>query len=437
MSHARLGPSNHRWPLCAGSIREEAQYEDVAGDAAIDGTGSHLLLELCIEGGCLAADYIGKVIGVDDSDKPEGWMVDSERAARVQICLDYITRRIGELSEQFTDAQIKVEAERKADVGGLFGRTDWWGTCDITISVFDSNSAGLLFLEVCDYKDGRGWVSEKDNSQLQSYLAGQMRPYIGSGPALVKPFRTQNIGGTRMSIVQPKTSTPIRYQDESASAVMDKVEVLAFAAFATDKEDAPLTAGKHCQWCKANPKQGGHCTAAAEQSLEVVKSMSNDLQVEGSLFETIGGMVADVNALTNDQLGQLADAKDALVAAFEKVDEEIQKRIETGQQVSGYGMLPSRSSYVWNADVKDIEKALKSRRLKLKDIYPPKLISVAQMKKLPNDVLSPEQKKRLEKEFVAEKVGKLTLKKIARKEKETSEEIFADVPKIETTVSFF
>ena len=436
--HARLGPSNHRWPHCAGSVREEAKYPDVSNPAAIDGTGSHLLLEMCINEDRAAASFIGELIGVGDRDKPEGWSVDAERADRVQMCLNYIERRKEELTEQFPDAHIKVSAESKADVGGLFGRTDWNGTCDITISVFNSEIAGLLFLEVVDYKDGRGWVAEKDNSQLQSYLAGQMRPYIGSGPELVRPFKTEKIGGTRMTIVQPKTSTPIRYQDSSAADVMKKVEILAVAANETDKEDAPLTAGKHCQWCKANPKRGGHCTAAAEQGLEVVKSMSNDLVIEngGSLFEVMSQMVKDTSSLTNEQLAQFADAKDPMVAAFVKVEEEIQARLEVGQQVSGYAMLPSNSSYVWNSDAKEIEKALKGRRLKLADIYPPKLISPAQMKKLPASKLTPAQKERLAKDLISEKIGKLVLRKVARKEKESAEQLFAGVQKPLEEISF-
>lgn len=427
--HARLGCSNHRWPHCAGSVREEAKYPDTSGEAAIDGTGSHLLLELCIENGRNAASYIGEVIGVGDIDKPQGWKVDEERAARVQMCLDYLERRTQELSEQFPNAHIKIEAERKVNPGALYNRTDWWGTCDITILVFETGVPGLLFLEVVDFKDGRGWVNQENNSQLLSYLAGQMRPYIGTGPELVSPFRTENVGSTRMTIVQPKTTPPIRYQDADPADVMKRVDQLAVAAYATDKPDAPLTPGKHCEWCKANPKRGGDCTAAAEQSLEVVKSMSQDLQLQNgeSLFEVLTKMVTDVKSLTNEQLAQFADAKDPMVRAFEKIEEEIQHRLEYGQKVEGFEMAPGNSSYVWNSDQETIVKALKARRLKMEDIFPPKLISPAQMKKLPASKLTPEQKKRLEKEFISEKIGPLKLKKVARREKLDAATMFADV----------
>jgi hypothetical protein len=413
VSHARLGASNHRWPHCAGSIREESQYQDVAGDAAIDGTGSHLLLELCVEQDKDAMDFDGVVIGVNHIDKPNGWTVHPDRCKRVQMCLDYIDRRVKELEVQFPGSLVEVLAEARVDPGALFGRTDWWGTCDITLIV--TLDQKVVFIETCDYKDGRGYVSEKDNSQLQSYLAGQLRPHIGSGPRLVRPFKTEGIS-CRMSIVQPRTTPPVRYQDTSAKSLMDQVSLLNLAAAKTDKDDAPLTPGKHCQWCKANKKRGGHCTAGVEESLKVVNEM--ELSIGNEL------LAADVTALDNDQLVKLADAKDAILAAFEAVEGELEKRITTGQSIAGYAMVNGRSSYVWNEEEEKIVKALKGRRLKLDEIYPKKLISVAAMKKL--DKLTEDQKKRMVKDFVSQKVGELTLKKVAVEEK--TESMFADIP---------
>ena len=61
--HARLSPSNHRWPHCAGSVREESNYPDIAGEAAIDGTGSHILLELSLINNVKASHYDKLIIG--------------------------------------------------------------------------------------------------------------------------------------------------------------------------------------------------------------------------------------------------------------------------------------------------------------------------------------------------------------------------------------
>ena len=138
--HARLGPSNHRWPHCPGSVREEAKYPDIPGEAAIDGTGSHLLLELSLENNEPASFFLCTLIGVNSEDKPEGWMVNQDRIDRVQMCLDYVTRRCSELEAEYPGCDISVETESKSDPGALFGRDDWNGTVDITIKVIDNDS---------------------------------------------------------------------------------------------------------------------------------------------------------------------------------------------------------------------------------------------------------------------------------------------------------
>lgn len=414
MSHARLGCSNHRWPACPGSIREEADYPDTSGPAAIDGTGTHILVEDCVNTGKQAADFIGEQIGVGHPDKPQGWTVDSERAERVQMCLDYLARRKFELSLQFPDGKLVVETESKADPGGMFGRDDWWGTVDLTLMVLNP-SGGLHFLEIIDYKDGRGWVNEKDNTQLLSYCGGKMRPYVGSGPELVRPFRTERIGGCRMAIVQPKTSPAVRYWDATSLQVMDALIEIAESASKTDDPDAPLVPGKHCQWCKANPKRGGLCTA-------LIKEVS--MGTELSNFEFIEKAVADPKALDSDKLAQLMAAKAPLMTAFDKIEAELHERLELGEEISGFALKPGRGSSVWNDSEEEIVKKLKGKRLVQDDYYPKKLASPAQI--LSNDKLSETQKRKLEEELVTFKAGKLKVTKVAEKEK-SADMMFAQV----------
>lgn len=459
--HARLGPSNKRWPHCAGSVREEERYPDIAGEAAIDGTGSHLLLELCMKNNVRADQYDQQIIGVNHEDNPNGWMVDVARIKRVQMALDYIQRRVIELKDMFEGCNVLVESESKSDPGGAFGRTDWWGTCDITITARHPMTSEVFFIEVADYKDGRGYVSEKNNTQNGSYLFGKLRSHIASGPELVRPFRVSNIG-VRMTIIQPKTNPVVRYQcstrpedNLSIATVIYDAEHLASMAHATDDPDAPLVPGKHCQWCKANPKRGGHCTAESNQSLQVVENMSNT-EVAGKLIagssglhEYFSAVLADPKSLTEEQLSELADAEPGIQAVFDKVKTEIKDRIDQGITVPGYAMVPGKGSNVWNEDEETIVKKLKARRLKLVDIFPPKLISPAQVLKLAK--LSDDQKKRIDKDLITFKGGKLALKKVACDhvdeklvtQTESAKLMFADIPIIESAaleadeISFF
>ena len=121
-------------------------------------------------------------------------------------------------------------------------------------------------------------------------------------------------------------------------------------------------------------------------------------------------LTVDAAALSDEQLSKVMDAREGLITALDGIAAETQKRVEAGKNIAGWGMRPGNSSYVWNADEETIAKALKSRRVKLSEAYPSKLVSVAQMRKL--DVLSEQQVLRIEKEFVTQVAGKLTLKKL-------------------------
>ncbi|MGB0467733.1 MAG: DUF2800 domain-containing protein [Pontibacterium sp.] len=423
-AHARLGPSNHRWPHCPGSVREEVVYPDVSGDAAIDGTGSHLLLEMCVEQGRAADDFTGETIGTGHRDKPGGWSVKPDRAERVQMCLDYIRRRNDELLSQFPDVEIIIETETRADPGGMFGRTDWWGTVDITITVMQDDNC--LFVEVIDYKDGRIFVPAEGNSQLISYMGGKLRPFIASGPDQVRPFKPEKVGACRMTIVQPKSQTPVRYWDTSPGVVLSRLYALARAAHETDKPDAPLAAGDHCKWCKHEK-----CTEKLKEAQTV---MTDIITTDGTLFEQVQAAIADPASLTAEQLAQLADAREPLEAAFDAVNTEIERRIAEGVDVPGYAMKPGRGSKKWALDEEEIAKKLRSRKLTNADIFPPKLASPAQI--LKSEKLDAKQRERLEKDLITVIAGKEKLTRVRQKVEKDPSTLFNDVVPSSNKISF-
>lgn len=411
--HARLSPSNTRWPHCPGSVREEAVYPDISGDAAIDGTGTHLLLEMAFLEDRDPHSYAGEIIGVNHPDKPTGWVVDADRAERAKTALSYLARRRKELFDQFPGCVVHIVSESKADPGALFGRDDWYGTCDLCIRVFvdgDHLTGRCVFVEVIDYKDGRGFVSAIDNTQLIGYLGGKIRPIIGSGPQLVRPFEARTLQLCRMTIVQPKTNPVIRYDEVTGHRAIELIETLSKKAHLTDRPDAPLVPGKHCTWCKHKP----NCTADAEQSVEELKTMTTEIVTSDglSLFQVIEQTFGDVTQLSDDRLATLLDTEDALGAVYDRAREEATRRLDTGGTVPGYALVPGKGSNVWNDTEENIAKILKARKLTKDEIYPPKLISPAQIMKHPK--LTAEQKERLKKDHIAYKAGDAKLGKVAR-----------------------
>lgn len=430
MKHARLSPSNLRWAKCAGSVREEANYENTSGAAAIDGTGSHLLLELCLNEDVMPNYFTGRIIGEGHMGKVEGWLVEPEREQRVLMALNYVARRRKELTALYGEtASITVESESKSDVGGMFGRKDWYGTCDITITVTRRDEC--LFVEVIDYKDGLVRVSLVDNSQLLSYAGGKIRPFVASGSDKVRPLDASRVtDGVRITIVQPKTNPPVRYYDYSTFEVIKKLSDLSYQASQTDREDAPLVAGDHCRWCKHKP----NCSAQMTESVSVMVKEGNDVNPTGerSLFEMMEGVISDISNTTNAELVELADARAGIIALFDKVESEIGKRLESGVEVDGYAMRPSRSSRVWALPDEDMVQVLKARRLKITDIYPQKLASPAQVMKL--EALSEVQKNRLEEDYIIKKEGELKLTRVRGQVKSKAADVFNDVAQPDTTV---
>jgi hypothetical protein len=134
-----------------------------------------------------------------------------------------------------------------------------------------------------------------------------------------------------------------------------------------------------------------------------------------SLFELVSSTMVNMGEVDSEKLAQLADARAGIEAVFDKVEAEIQRRIEAGETVSGYAMLPGRNSNKWNGDEETIAKMLKGRRLSKDIIYPTSLISPAQVLKLKE--LTDEQKAKIQKEYISSVAGKLSLSKVSRESK--------------------
>jgi len=404
MAHARLGPSNHRWPNCPGSVREESVYPDSSSEAAIDGTGSHLLLELCLQQGVNAEHFDKQIIGAGHEDMSGGWLIEPDRIKRVQQCIDYVATRIAELKKQYDipegsfDSRVTVQAESISNIGEHYDRNDWWGTCDITITVVVKGI--IKFVEVIDYKDGRMWVSETLNSQLLSYLGGQVlgkADYLDEG---------------RMTIVQPKTGVP-RSSGITLENLEKECDELALAASKTDDDNAPLVAGKHCQWCKHKPD----CNAKDEQdSLTVAK-----IEPSGILER----VHTSLETLTNDELGDILGSRPTYNKAFEKVETEIIKRLNDGQAVTGYKIAPGKAKRVWGLDEEAMVKKFKSMKLKQGEYYPSSLISPAAAEKL--EQLTDKQRENMNK-LITTVAGKDKLTAVTVAEKKSATEMLADLP---------
>ena len=210
-AHSQLSPSQrYRWRVCAGSIREANKLPKKPGSAAaIDGTHTHSLLEVCIKDRPSDASPFPNAvsyIGVQMVDHEGLFTVDKARAERVQFALDYIASRVA------ANPGAEVISEEKVDPAYLVGRDDMSGTVDVQL-------IGSTGIEIIDYKDGINPVEAKDNEQMEQYALGIIAKYMAQG----RFFET-----IAMTIVQPKArelgSTGISTHYTTVAEMLGKVQ---------------------------------------------------------------------------------------------------------------------------------------------------------------------------------------------------------------------
>lgn len=388
--HARLSPSNHRWVHCPGSVREEANYHDISGKAAIDGTGSHLLLELCLTNNVTPDKYLGRIIGVNHESNSNGWMIHQDRVDRVQLVISYV-------AERTRGRSFSILSEKRCNPEDFYNQTegrrfDWYGTCDVVI-YYEEGS-----VEVIDFKDGQGYVEVKDNPQLLAYALG----VIGAAD--------QNI---RLTIIQPKNKNSIRYVDMSRLDLAAHYSRLKQSASATDDPEALLipdteSGNGYCKWCKHREK----CKALKESRIKEVKVFNQ--------FDNIGEVFGEVEKLSNEDLSKILNTKKNIENFFAEAQEEAKRRLTSGNRVPGYALLPGRNSKEWKGDEDTICKYLIQRKIKKNELYVTKFISPAVL--LKSDMLTKAQKQTIEDLYIQVVPGDLTLKQV-----EEDEELFAQL----------
>ncbi len=377
MGHASKGPSNHRWPHCPGSLAAEKKYPYETSQAAIDGTGSHLLKEMVQETrdpNARAEMFLGKNISKGHKDKPGGWLVKQDRCDRVNMALTYFRRRNDEMGG------CSIDTETRSDPGFIFGRNDWWGTVDDTLISLDRT-----ILEVADYKDGQMPVYVRDkrgelNTQLVSYAGGGLIPYLfsGEGGHNIPNIDNCSIKTVRLTIIQPKTTPVMKYEDVSVAEVWEAVKKLAIAAKRCDDEPDTLIAGDWCTWCKHG--KAGNCPAKNQIALEGINQMlpantaGNDDLITMIQSGQISAETADDATIAN-----VLDAGSAIKALIDQFETEADKRLEAKTFTDpryefGYG----RSSKKWIEEDDDkVWNLLKGMRVLKGEAYPAKLITPA------------------------------------------------------------
>jgi hypothetical protein len=382
-THDRLSPSSvHRWTRCPGSVREELKYPDNSGPAALDGTRTHALLEMCLVTGMDPE----LMVGMTTSDDDGSYTIDADRAKRVKVAVDHV-RDLGGV----------VTTERRVDPKRLVGRDDLGGTVDVTVIVGDT-------AHVIDYKDGITPVEAVENDQMIPYgiglLAGYNLPVNGDYP----------VKHMVLTIIQPKLAMkglpPITSWELSVESLLSRIGDIVVKAAATDAPDAPLVPGeKQCRFCKAK----GGCAAVNTHVMDAV-----------GMFKSIDivqqAAVTEPTEMSNDKLREVIEAAPLLRQLLEASEAEALRRMQMGQTIPGLKVVNGRGSRAWAHTEDEMVVKLKKIGIPAGALYVTKLISPAQAEKLTWEKrdgtkvqVSDKMKLQMERELIVKLAGKPTV----------------------------
>jgi hypothetical protein len=353
-------------------------YLEDSSRYAEEGTDVHELAAECLISGKDAAAFEGRIL-------PLGTEVSGEAVGYVQEYLDYIRERLAPGAE--------LLVEKPFGLYSITKEVDAEGTPDaVVVSPADCT------LYVFDLKYGKGVrVDADENLQLLMYAAAVYEevslytPIVNVVMCIVQP---------RMNHVDPWaiTSGELNRRVETLRDAADGV--WGATAVPEDQRDEAwaqryLQPGEdQCRWCRAK---------AACPALTLVSTQMVETNLEGlvDLDATVNG----VPSAGNNDLARWHSMLPAIGAWCDAVKAEAFRRAEHGL-LPGYKLVAGkRGSRAWT-DSEAAEKALKSMRLKVEEMYDLKLISPTSAEKLLKD--SPRRWTRLQ-SLVGQSAGKPTL----------------------------
>ena len=299
--HATLSPSKRsRWTktACPGSAQAEVGYPNKSSPAAERGTLLHEIAAELITTGVRTADNWGATEAA--WEVPVANPLDEDEVRCLQVYLDTI---FGDMDMDGGDIYVERRVEHS---------DRHYGTADFI-------QIAPPLLRVNDLKTGSGVFVPEDNLQGQSYavMASKMLNTL------------DDIEEVELVITQPRYAgeAPVRRHRVDRATFDQWVERLDEDIAAATEPDAPLKAGRWCDFCLHRPD----CPAVADMAREAVADdfdddlPARDLTDRLVQADILEGWIKDVRAMAFD-------------------------RANAGDTIPGYKLVAKRATRKWKHD---------------------------------------------------------------------------------------
>jgi len=333
--HSKTGASSmYRWSNCPGSVALSATVpKGMDSEFAALGTlahdyGAKLLLKI-------RGQIKGKV------EIPEGLEADSVDA--VMVYVNYIKGFLN------NDPDAVLQIEHSFDMGEIY--PGLFGTADCVIY-----HPKPKLLRVIDYKNGAGIPVEVFRN-LQGL-------YYGLGALTTLGYPCEEV---EITIVQPRcnhSDGPIRSWRLPSLEMFDFQSDLIAAVKETEKPDAKLSSGDHCQFCDAH--------AVCPEKFEKAKALAK--------LDFVA--IDKAKGYTPEQVAEALEWAPKLESWAKAVRAFAYSEALQGRTPVGFKLVNKKANRKW-IDEKKVKTALKRRKVTDKEMHAPnKLKSPKQMESL-------------------------------------------------------
>lgn len=350
--HMSWGPSQLKQKInCLASDQATQGLPDSDSEAALSGTATHSLVEMCRELDEPAKKYLGSVIDVRTADgKNREFLVDQARVDSAQTFIDHMNALPG---IDFNEQRIRYPRF----IPGGFG----------TLDGARAPNTGTVFLR--DFKDGGMLVYAKDNEQL----LGQALGFYEDWGHLFK-IEEFNLG-----IVQPRRDHVDIWPNVPLAYVLEWAQKTLKPAYERAQQpNPPYTPGEWCTFCKIK----GTCKARAASTFDVAVGEFEDMDeaIEKS------GRIAFTGQLTNPQIAKILPAIPSIKAWCNDIERYAFAEVRAGRAVGNFkiveGSLGDRK-FIDGAEEVIVAAAADNIEVDVEQLYEPrKLRGPAQVEKV-------------------------------------------------------
>jgi hypothetical protein len=312
-----------------------------------------------------------------------GNIADQDFINDVQIVVDGVYQVWAAYTE--TGADVQIEIEQVVPISHITDEVDATGTADIVVLATWPN--GRAEICVIDAKFGYREVLAENNAQIMLYALGAIQKFKNvefftarlmiAQPAVSETFSEWSVDVAELKAWAEETVTPAaqkawRIYDESQSLLV--------------RDYNP--GDKQCQWCNAKAV----CPARAQRVQDII----------GLDFAEVDETLSS-EMLTNDQLGDVWQVLDFVESWAKAVRGRIEYELLQGNAVAGVKLVEGRrGNRSWESE-EDIEKLLKSFRLKQEEMYVLKLMGPKSISEVLKD--QPRRLKKVE-ALITQRAGK-------------------------------